>query len=777
MSPVSAPPAGLRRSAPRPSQKPGLARPAVSRRSGRTGRTGRGRPGQRRPGQRRPGQRRPGQRRPGILWRYRRVWFLIGLVGFTALAGAVWVITQIPLPSEAPLAQTTLIFDAKGNRVAELHGVENRFPVEIEQVPPITQAAVIAAEDRHFLEHGGIDPWSILRATWADIRSKGAVQGGSTITQQYVKNQIVGSERSLMRKLKEAVVAIKLERKHTKEEILEKYLNTVYFGRGAYGIQAAARTYFKKDVGELDLRESAYLAGLIRTPSAGDVFTDPENAYFLRASVLRTMAKERVITQAEADEVEATKIESYTFAPEKADTTFTDLPDNGSEYFIDYVRQQLMRQYGVDRVLRGGLRVYTTLDPTVQTYAYRAVYDTLDDPDNDPIGALVSLDGEGRVVAMVGNRAWKESQVNVAVGTDGGGGGRQGGSAFKPFVLAEALRQGKELSRYYNGAAKIGPLPGWGEQEVHNYGGVGFGYINLVQATVNSVNTVYAQLVDEVGPENVVKLARDLGITSELLAVPSITLGTQEVSVMEMADAYLTFFRDGTHVDPRVITKVTEGDTVLVEDKPAGVRRALARDVAQEVREVLGQVVEQGSGTLAQIPGGAWGKTGTTDEFGDAWFVGANDKLVTAVWMGYPEGQSRPLRNVQGVRQVAGGTLPAFIFKRFMTKAAPSDGKPGADPVLDVRALNTPAAGASRPPASESATTTAPDGPSPTSTTAPAAPAGPASPAPAITAPAAPQPTAPPATLVAPTIPQVTPSTTRRSAVTFPTITRPPGSP
>jgi penicillin-binding protein 1A len=240
---------------------------------------------------------------------------------------------------------------------------------------------------------------------------------------------------------------------------------------------------------------------------------------------------------------------------------------------------------------------------------------------------------------------------------------------------------------------------------------------------------------------------------------------------MEMADAYLTFFREGVHADPRVLTKVTEGGTVLVEDKPTGQRRAVSREIAQQVREVLGQVVDRGSGTQAQIPGGAWGKTGTTDEFGDAWFVGANDKLVTAVWMGYPEGQSRPLLNVEGVNKVSGGTLPAFIFKKFMTKAAPSDAKATADPILDVRALNgssSGSSGASRSTASDSATTTT-EAPSPTTTVD----AGPAVSSPAITFPAAPKPAAPAPTLIAPTIP-VTSTTVKR---TVPSITRPPGFP
>jgi penicillin-binding protein 1A len=615
------------------------------------------------------------------------VWFLFGFVGFTALAGTAWVVTQIPLPSEAPLAETTLIFDASGQQIAELHGVENRYPVKLEQVPVVTQAAVIAAEDRNFLEHRGVDPWSVMRATWADIRQKGATQGGSTITQQYVKNQIVGSDRTLVRKLKEAVVSVKLERKYSKQEILEKYLNTVYFGRGAYGIQAAAKTYFNHDVSELDLKESAYLAGLIRTPSAGDVFTDPESAYYLRTSVLRNMVEGGAISQVDADAVENIKIETYVFRPERADTTFTNVAD-GAEYFIDYVRRVLVDQYGEDRVLRGGLRVYTTLDPKVQSMAYHAVYDTLKKPD-DPIGALVSLDPEGRVVAMVGNRNWAQSQVNVAVGAYGGGGGRQGGSAFKPFVLAEAIRQGIPVdTKYYPAPPEIGPLPGW-EQEVHNYGDASFGSINLVEATVNSVNTVYAQLVGEVGPQNVVRMAKDLGITSELKPVPSITLGTQEVSVLEMANAYLTLYNNGMRSDARVIAKVTEGGSVLVDDKPANRKRAIPREVAEQVKAVLTEVVDRGTGVFAQVPrSDVWGKTGTTDGYGDAWFVGANEKLVTAVWMGYEEGQSKPLEYIAGFNRVSGGTVPALIFREFMNEAAPGEGKKTPLPPVDVRSLN-----------------------------------------------------------------------------------------
>jgi penicillin-binding protein 1A len=617
------------------------------------------------------------------------VWFLFGLLGFTAVAGAVWVATQVPLPSESPLAQTTIIYDKDGKQLAELHGVENRYPVKLEEVPLVAQAAVIAAEDRNFLQHRGIDPVGIARATWADIRNEGFTQGGSTITQQYVKNQFVGSDRTLVRKLKEAVIAVKLERKYDKRTILEKYLNTVYFGRGAYGMQAAAKTYFDKDVGGLDLKESAYLAGLIRTPSDGDVYVNPESAYYLRTSVLRNMVKNGSINQPQADEVEKIKIESYVWQPERADTTFT-APVHGVEYFVEYVRQKLVETYGEDRVLRGGLRVHTTLDLRMQELAYDSVYGLFDDPEVDPAAALVAIDPEGRVVAMVGGRDWNapspSAKVNLAVGTDGGGGGRQAGSSFKPFVLAEAINQGISLDREYFSGANKRKVPGWGDQEVANYEGANYGHLNLVEATVSSVNTVYAELATKVGPENVVRMANDLGIKSELEAVPSIALGTQNVSVLEMANAYNTFRNDGMRSDPRVIAKVADGGSVLVDDRPTGRNRAIPREVAQDVKSVLGEVVSRGTGIGAQLPGGAWGKTGTSEEYGDAWFVGGNDKLITSLWMGYPEGQSRPLLGVRGVGKVAGGTWPAYMFRTFMSQAAPGEGPP--PPRVDPRLVS-----------------------------------------------------------------------------------------
>jgi penicillin-binding protein 1A len=606
----------------------------------------------------------------------------------TALAGMAWVLTQIPLPPEAPQAQTTILYDASGAQLATLHGAENRFPVSIDQVPPVLVAAVVSAEDHNFFQHGGIDPVGIARATWADIRHKGVTQGGSTITQQYVKNAYVGREYTLWRKIREAVISVKIERKLTKEQILERYLNTVYFGRGAYGVQAAAKAYFNKDVGQIELKEAAYLAGLIRSPSGGDVVEDPVEAHDLRFLVLQAMVQAQVITAEQANGVEAVPVADYVTAKPSAESTVT-LKGAGAEYFVAYVQRELYKLYPEDQVLRGGMRVYTTLDPTAQRLAYDAVYGLLDRP-TDPAGGLVSLDNDGRVVAMVGGKDWDASQVNLAVGTDGGGGGRQAGSTFKPFVLAEAASEGVSMESTFNGPSKVVlPKADNGQDwEVNNYENASYGRISLLDATIGSVNTVYAQLVVALGPQKVVDMAHRLGVKSDLSPVASIALGTGNVSVLEMADAYLTLQTKGMQVEPRVIRQIKQNDSVLVDDRPKATR-VLDRAIAEKVNYALQQVVEQGSGTAAALPQAqVWGKTGTTDVYGDAWFVGYTRQLTTAVWMGYPEGQSKPLYNIHGVAKVNGGSLPAQIFRRYMAKASPPDDTPpGTTPDLTGKAL------------------------------------------------------------------------------------------
>jgi penicillin-binding protein 1A len=596
-------------------------------------------------------------------------------------------VAQVPLPSEVPQAQTSVIYDATGAELASIHGAEDRYPVKLDQVPDIVQQAVVSAEDRKFFDHSGIDPLGIARATWADIRRKGALQGGSTITQQYVKNTYVGQDPTLWRKLKEAAISIKLERKLDKHQILERYLNAVYFGRGAYGVQAASQAYFRKDVGQLELKEAAYLAGLIRLPSTADVFDDAGLATELRSIVLTAMVRDGVIAPEQAAEVEALPLERYVAAPVEAGTTLA-LKGAGAEYFVAYVQQELSRLYSDDLVRRGGLRVHTSLDPVLQRQAWDAVYGVLDRAD-DPAGALVSVDKDGRVVAMVGGRDFSLSQVNLAVGADGGGSGRQAGSTFKPFVLAEIVKEGYSLESAFPGPSKIVlPRADRGtDWEVENYEEASYGTINLVDATADSVNTVYAQLITALGPDGprkVGEMARQLGVEGvPLQPEVSIALGTLDVSVLQMAAAYHTFASSGVRVEPRVITRITAGDSVLLDDKPKA-ERVLDPAQVEKVNYALEQVVQRGSGTRAQVRNSrVWGKTGTSDNNTDAWFVGYTRKLTTAVWMGYPDG-AREMRNVQGVRLVNGGSLPAEIFSRFMNRAGVADDGHERPPIPDL---------------------------------------------------------------------------------------------
>ncbi len=677
--------------------------------------------------------------------------FLFGLLGATAIGGIAYVIAQVPLPKDAPLAQTTILTDASDRQLAVLHGDENRLPVKLEDVPKVLQDAVIASEDRKFYSHSGVDPLGILRATWADFRHHAKVQGGSSITQQYVKNIYTGSQRTLMRKVKEAVIATKLERKYSKRQILERYLNTIYFGRGAYGVQAAAHAYFNKDVQQLGLPESALLAGLIRGPEEADPARSDQAAELARqrrGEVLQAMVETHAITATQKAEAENVPIDRSR-GQVKAATIASTTP--GVEYFVDYVRRQLVKSYGEDAVLRGGLRVKTTLDPNLQKQAYDSVYKTLWDTKNDPAGALVSMDGDGKVLAMVGGRNWDESKVNLAVGTGGGGVGRQAGSAFKPVVLAETLHEGYSPESSFLGPAKI-TLPkadNGRDWEVSNFDNEGFGRLNLIDATAHSVNTIYAQLIEAIGPGNVIPMARSLGIRSPLDPVPSLTLGTQNVSVMEMADAYLTFANDGMQTDPQVYSKVTDASgTELYNGTQPHRNRALNGDQADALNFTLSQVVQRGTGAGAQIGCPVAGKTGTTEDFGDAWFVGYTHKLTTAVWMGYPEGQSRKMTDVHGVHNVNGGSLPATIFQRFMSRAracagdfAKPDKFPGDKfigqrvPFIDQSAPTTVPSGVSTPSTAKPKVTTPASTPPTTTASAPK----PTEPAP--------QPTTPPQTV------------------------------
>jgi penicillin-binding protein 1A len=628
-----------------------------------------------------PNDLKPNGERRNLLWRWRRGLFLVGLLLVAGVAGIGYSLAQIELPPERIQAQTSFICAADvttncndSNAIASLHGEQDRVNVTLDEVPQVMVDSVLAAEDRTFFDHGGVDPWGTVRALWADLRSQGSTQGGSTITQQYVKNVYLSSERTFTRKIKEAVLSIKLEQEFSKQEILTRYLNTVYFGRGAYGIGAAVRAYFGHELAKVTLPEAAYLAGLIRSPETADGANPKQvnEATARRHSVLLNLLETKKIDQAQleaADKVPFTLNETILprppsregFGPVKRS-------DIGTEYFRDYVVQQL-KQHGFSEaeLFGGGLRVYTTIDLDMQQAAWDAVTTTLT-PD-DPSAALVSLDPDGHVKAMIGGRDYANDQVNLAV-PGGGGSGRQPGSSFKPFVLAEAMKQGISLQSQFNAPSEVVIPTGdngrdWKVRNAEPSDGV----LDLIDATKHSSNTVFAQLMAKVRPETVVPLAKQMGITNDLPPVNALVLGAGEVYPIDMASAYSTFAHRGTHIAPTAILKVQRADGTVVSFDPPQILPPLTKQESDLVTYCLQQVVHGGTGSGAYFGKNVAGKTGTTDKNKDAWFIGFTPNgYTTAVWMGYenpPDEPPRYMTNVHG-RVVFGGTFPATIWNKYM---------------------------------------------------------------------------------------------------------------
>lgn len=603
-----------------------------------------------------------------------RVWlrrfFIVSSIGlFLAIAAAAalvsWAWNSLELPADKPLGQTTFVTDAKGQHLATF-AAENRVDVALADVPHVVRQAVLDTEDHDYFKHHGVDPRGISRALWNDLNNRSLVQGGSTITQQYVKKMYVGEDRTAVRKFKEAILAIKLERKYSKEEILERYLNAIYFGRGAYGVQTASHAYFGKDVQRLSLREAAYLAGLIRAPELADAYASPQTAIQRRDLTLTSMVRFGSVTQQQADEVKAQQLTTYVIPRTQQEPSIMH-GDKGTQYFVDYVRAYLIKKYGEEQLLSGGLQVSTTLDITMQTQAYDSAYGFL--TPSEPAAAVVTLDSNGEIRAMVGGRDWSKSKVNLAIGKQGGGSGRQAGSTFKPLVLAAALEDGMSLRDTFAAPGQMTfNLPG-GQWKVSNYGGSSFGRLDLIESTVNSVNTVYAQLAEKEGPERMVEMARELGVSSDLQPVHSLVLGSGEVSVLDMASAYLTFAQRGVYAAPSPILEVKNADGDVLERFKPQRKRVMEEKNADAINFALQQAVQRGTGTRAQIGKPMAGKTGTTEDSGDAWFVGYTPSLSTALWMGYADGASHKLRNVRGIAEVTGGTLPAQMWGNYMRQA------------------------------------------------------------------------------------------------------------
>ena len=635
-------------------------------------------------------------RRSGAPPRQRRIrrLRLLGLVGVLLLLAlssfALGLVSAVAseIPALDPARQRAFehngyVYARDGRSILTvLRGSESRVLVDWDDIAPDMKRAIVAIEDRRFWEHRGVDLRGIARALWADISERAVVQGGSTITQQYVKNAYVRNERSLARKVREAALAWQLERspKWSKRKILTEYLNTIYFGNGAYGVQQAALAYFGRGARELTLGQAALLAGIPADPSGYDPITQPRAARARREQVLSAMLElgwvDRARVQAARREP-LPKPRSVRLPPSQAPTPL-------APYFTNYVKDELIDGYGAGRVFGGGLRVKTTIDLGAQRLARLAVRKWLPNPDG-PSAALVAIDPtSGEVLAMIGGRNYRESEFNLAVQ-----GERQPGSAFKPFVLAAALERGIAPQTAFESK----PVELWlGDRfwRVENYEDAYLGTIDLEAATVHSDNAVYAQLARLVGPANVVAVAKRLGIRSPLRNYFSIALGAQAVNPLELAYAFSVFANGGYVIEskrfprqPRVVEEVRNRRGRVVDENPPRSRRVLSARTAALVNDLLQETVERGTARRAALPGWAVaGKTGTTEEYGDAWFVGYTPELVTAVWVGYPE-RLRPMLTEFRGEPVAGGTYPALIWKSFMERALPYLGKkpePFAEP-------------------------------------------------------------------------------------------------
>jgi penicillin-binding protein 1A len=671
----------------------------------------------------------------------RRRWWLFagGVVALVIISFLMLFLGAVPLPEALASAQSSKVLAADGQLIGTFHGEENRTIVPLDQVSMNLQNAVVATEDRSFYEHPGVSLKGIIRAVFTNVSERGVRQGGSTITQQYVRNSFeqVGRERTIFRKVKEAVLAVKIERKFSKAKILEFYLNTVYFGRGAYGAEAAARSYFSKSAKDLNVNESAYLAGSIRAPQRFQPDSNPDSAESIRKEVLSDMVEAGKLKKEEA---EANRAQPLGFQLAQS----VEAQSARAAYFLEYVKQILYNEFKLtDReIFGGGLTVRTTLDLRLQDLAEKAITSTLDRED-DPEAALVSIDTNGNLRAMVGGRVVNSIErargFNFATmqRSDGQVNGRQAGSAFKPFTLAAFVQEGKSVKSTFS-APPLLEIPSrqcknedGSNWKIHNFDNDGYGNLDVIDATKKSANTVYAQMIDLIKPRPVKKVAEDSGITSKLSAVCSLTLGTSAVTPLEMARAFATFSTRGERVDIVAITKVERSGGDVIGEQASKKEKVMDPRVADTVNFALEQNIQGGTGTGAKIGRPAAGKTGTTQNHVDAWFAGYtphDDKqpgLSTVVWMGFrPEGSPPKIPEMIDVRgrRVTGGSFPATIWKQYMQDALKGfDAVKFVSPELGGEVINpqpTPCPPATTPPAGANCISPSPS-PTPTASLSP----------------------------------------------------------
>ena len=567
------------------------------------------------------------------------------------VTGAAGILNNCDLNSLKPVAigANSFVYAADGTVLGAIPAERNRQPVALDSMSHWITNATVDVEDRRFYEHGGIDWEGVVRAAVENVKSGHIVQGGSTITQQLVRNLYIGKEVSLDRKIKEACLAQKLEDVHTKDWILASYLNQVYFGNHAYGVEAAAQTYFSKHAADLNLVQAALIAGLPQAPSIYDPFQRPAEAVARRNEVLGAMYS--------AGDITAEQYQSAVSAPLKlhAGQLYTRIRE---PYFFSYVREQLIAKYGANTVRGGGLKVYTTIVPRFQKLATQAMQSTLN-LKTDPASALVSINPKnGAIRAMTAEIPGKKNnQFNLAAQ-----GRRQAGSSFKTFVLTEAIREGinPDTTMYMSAPFHWQPDPSSEAWDVSTFDGSFYGPSSITQSTLRSDNSVYARLTLDLGPEKIVTLAHQMGIKTKLEPVASIGLGSNSVGVLEMASAYATIAAGGIYSEPMAIRKVVLPSGEV--DRGAGwgrvkQKRVFSDGVAYQVARILKMNVQAGTGVGANPGFVAGGKTGTTDDFGDAWFAGITTTASTVVWVGYPNAKI-PMTAVHGIRSRAAPSPP-----------------------------------------------------------------------------------------------------------------------
>jgi penicillin-binding protein 1A len=646
----------------------------------------------------------PAGRPPAAKPRLKKLRLALILLGLAALAlvstvfGMMMAVAsdlpQLESRAEYDRAENSIVYSDGGEPVelARLTGNENRILLDEGQISPTIENAVIAIEDRRFYEHEGVDYRGIARAFVQDVLQRRAAQGGSTITQQFVKNALAAqADRSVFQKLREAALAYHLERQWSKQKVLTQYLNSVYFGNGAYGIEAAVRTYFGSDseLGEIDPAtglpveeidpvgdsrepaaatvspaEAALLAGMIASPSLYDPIQSPRRAAERRNLVLQRMLEQETITRADYEEAVREPLPD-------ADDIHPPQPHSTEPYFTTWLTQQLVDRYGPGAVFGGGLEVTTTLDPELQAAAEQAIAGRLGTW--GPSASLVAIENRtGEVKAMVGGHDFETTPFNLATN-----GHRQPGSSFKPFILLRALADGISPEQTYTSAPKELPVPGSRTERfvVNNYEDSYSGVASLRGATTSSDNSVYAEVGMQVGTRRVARLARRMGIKTEISTNPAMTLGglTEGLTPLELAYAYSTIANKGTRVSGSLASS-DNGPVAIERVEGAGrdVRnerrseRVFSDSVGELAQELLAGVVASGTGKAAQIGEFAAGKTGTTENYGDAWFVGFNNELTVAVWVGYPD-ELRPMETEYAGGPVAGGTYPAEIWHDLMS--------------------------------------------------------------------------------------------------------------